>query len=185
MSLNSRPPAAQNIELSTTFFRGGRIRKGFHAQDCPIHEDRHSRSRASGRVKPAIALIFLILLPASVWAGSPRRRGKPVLVADPGYVLALGAADHFLHAWATGDLETGMVLLSDHVRRTQNAETIEQFFSAGQERGFEIMRGTVHKGHYRFPVVLVSREGSTVRHISSKIILVNTGKNDWAVDKLP
>lgn len=78
-----------------------------------------------------------------------------------------------------------MVLLSDHVRRTQNAERIEEFFSAGQARGFEIMRGTGHKGRYGFPVVLVSREGNRVRRVSSKIILVNTGKNDWAVDKLP
>ena len=129
--------------------------------------------------------MFLILVPAQIWAGRHRSPAKTAAVADSGYVLALNAADRFLHAWETGDLETGMVLLSDHVRRTQNAETIEEFFSAEQERGFEIMRGTGRKGRYRFPVVLVTREGTTVRRVSSKIILVNTGKNDWAVDRLP
>ena len=129
--------------------------------------------------------MVLVLLPAPVWAGPHRVVAKPAVEADSGYVLALGVANRFLHAWEAGDLETGMVLLSDHVRRTQNAERIEEFFSAGQERGFEIMRGTGHKGRYGFPVVLVSREGNRVRRVSSKIILVNTGKNDWAVDKLP
>lgn len=137
-----------------------------------------------GRGERGIALIFLILLPAPVWAGRRRTAAKPV-AGDPGYVLALGVANRFLHAWETSDLETGMVLLSDHVRRTQNAESIEQFFSAGQERGFEIMRGTGRKGRYLFPVVLFTRDGNTVRRVSSKIISVNTGKNDWAVDKLP
>ncbi len=136
-------------------------------------------------MKPAIALIFLILLPAPVWAAGRRRTTVKQADADPAYVLALGVADRFLHAWETGDLETGMVLLSDHVRRKENAETIEHFFSSGRERGFEIMSGTSHKGRYGFPVVLVTRDGNTVRRVSSKIILVNTGKNDWAVDKLP
>lgn len=137
-------------------------------------------------MKPAIAVLFLILLPVQGWGGGRHRPSTKLEAAtDPGYVLALGTADRFLHAWATGDLETGMVLLSDHVRRTQNAETIEQFFSAGQERGFELMRGNSHKGRYRFPVVLVTRQGNTARRVSSEITVVNTGKNDWAVDKLP
>jgi hypothetical protein len=184
MSLNSQAPAAQNILLAQ-LSRPRRHRKGFNVEDCAIHEDKHSNSRAWGRVKPALILILLILLPAPVWAGRHRATAKSASGADPGYVLALGTADRFLHAWETGDLETGMVLLSDHVRRTQNAERIEEFFSAGEERGFEITRGAGHKGRYRFPIVLVTREGNTVRRVSSKIILVNTGKNDWAVDRLP
>jgi hypothetical protein len=141
--------------------------------------------RALGRVKPAVALILLILLPAQGWGGRHRPSPKPAAISDPGYVLALAAADSFLHAWKIGDLETGMVLLSDRVRRTQNPETIEQFFSADQERGFEIMRGSGHAGRYRFPVTLVFKQGNAARRVVSEIILVNSGKNDWAVDKLP
>lgn len=188
MSLNSKPPTAQNIRLSSTILRGRGIWKGFNVQDCTIQPRGRTvtSSRAWTRVKPAIAALFLILLPAQAWGGGRHRpSARPEAVTDSGYVLALGIADRFLHAWETGDLETGMVLLSDHVRRTQNAETIEQFFTAGPERGFELMRGSGHKGRYRFPVVLVMRQGNTGRRVSSEIIVVNTGKNDWAVDKLP
>lgn len=138
-------------------------------------------------MKPAVIVILflLILLPAQGWGGRRRQSPKAAAVADRGYVVALGIANRFLNAWQAGDIETGMVLLSDRVRHTQNAETIEEFFSAGQERGFEIMRGSAHKGRYRFPVILVTRQGNTARRVSSEIILMNTGKNDWAVDKLP
>ncbi len=105
---------------------------------------------------------------------------------DPSYVFALGAANHFLHAWQTGDLENGTVMLSDGIRHSQNADKLEQFFSGGTERSFEIARGHGHKGRYSFPVVLVTPRGSShVRRKFSEIILVETGKNDWAVDKLP
>ncbi len=40
-------------------------------------------------------------------------------------------------------------------------------------------------GRYSFPVVLVTAGGSHVTRRSSEIILVDTGKNDWVVDKLP
>jgi hypothetical protein len=100
-------------------------------------------------------------------------------------VFALAAADHFLHAWQTGDPENGMVLLSDRVRHSQNADKLEQFFSHGTDRAFEIARGHRHHGRYSFPVVLVTPRGSHVTRRFSEITLVETGKNDWVVDKLP
>ena len=48
---------------------------------------------------------------------------------DAGHAFALAAANHFLHAWQTGDLENGMVLLSDGLRHSQNADQMEDFFS--------------------------------------------------------
>jgi hypothetical protein len=100
-------------------------------------------------------------------------------------VFALAAANHFLEAWQTGDLEAGMVLLSDRVRHSQNAEKLEQFFSSGTDRAFEITRGHGHPGRYGFPIVLVTPRGSHITRRFSEIILVETGKNDWVVDKLP
>jgi len=100
-------------------------------------------------------------------------------------VFALAAANHFLHAWQTGDLENGMVLLSDGIRHSQNADKLEQFFSNPKDRAFEIARGHGHKGRYSFPVVLVTAGASHLTRRSSEIILVETGKNDWVVDKLP
>jgi hypothetical protein len=138
-----------------------------------------------GLVKPVLVVILMILLPAQGWGGRRRPLSKPTVITDSDYVPALRTANRFLHAWETGDLETGTVLLSDRVRHAQNPEGIEDFFSPEQERGFEIMRGGGHKGRYRFPVVLVIRHGNTVRRVSSEIVVLNTGKNDWVVDKLP
>jgi len=84
-----------------------------------------------------------------------------------------------------GPVAGGMVLLGDGIRQTQNADKLEQFFSTGTERAFEITRGHGHSGLYSFPVVLVTLRGSHVARKTSEITLVETGKNDWVVDKLP
>jgi len=125
------------------------------------------------------------MLTVPVSARSSSHPAKQADVSDPGYVLALAAANHFLHAWQTGDVENGMVLLSDHIRRTQNPDQLEEFFSTGQDRAFEITRGHGRPGRYSFPVVLVTSRGARVTRKFSEIILVETGKNDWVVDKLP
>ncbi|MFI5114266.1 MAG: hypothetical protein ACHP7J_03900 [Terriglobales bacterium] len=130
---------------------------------------------------------FLLLLsPLSAWAANSHhpRSSQPAL-EDPGYVFALAAANRFLYAWQTGDLGAGTVMLSDRVRHSRNPDEIEQFFSGGANRAFEIMHGKGNRGRRRFPVVLVTGEGRRVHRKSSEIILVNTGKNDWAVDTLP
>ncbi len=130
-----------------------------------------------------VAVFLLLSLPA--WAGSHRNRPSQSTQTDPGYVLALGIANRFLLAWQMGDLETGMVLLSDQVRHSQNPEKLERFFTAGSGRSYEIARGTGNRVRYSFPVVLITAPGSQVRRRPSEIIVINTGKNDWAVDKLP
>jgi len=133
------------------------------------------------------AFLFLLAVfsPAPVWTRTHSRSAGDAPL-DPGYVFALAAANHFLHAWQTGDLEAGMVLLSDGLRHSQNADKLEQFFSSGNDRAFEITRGHGHRGRYSFPVVLVTPRGSShVTRRFSEIVLVETGKNDWVVDKLP
>ncbi len=132
-----------------------------------------------------IFLTFLLLLTTPVWARTHKNPPKPADPSDPGYVFALGAANHFLHAWQSADLENGTVLLSDGIRRAQNADKLEEFFSSGKDRGFEIARGHGHAGRYSFPVVLVTSRGSKITRRTSEIILIETGKNDWVVDKLP
>jgi len=119
------------------------------------------------------------------WArahGHPAKQENP---SDLGYVFALGTANHFLRAWQTGDVETGMVLLSDDLRHAQSADKLEEFFSNATARAFEITRGHGHQGLYSFPVVLVTLRASRVVRKFSEIILVEAGKNDWVVDKLP
>jgi hypothetical protein len=140
--------------------------------------------RTSISVKIRLAAYFF-LLTTPIWARSHGHPAKLENPSDPGYVLALGAANHFLHAWRTGDVEAGMVLLSDGFRRKQTSDKLEEFFSNATNRAFEITRGHGHQGLYSFPVVLVSIRGDHVARKFSEIILVESGKNDWVVDKLP
>jgi hypothetical protein len=144
------------------------------------------RNNSSVKVRLA-ALFFLpiIFLTAPLSAGSRKHPAQQSPPSGPSYVLALAAANHFLHAWQSADLENGTVLLSDGIRRSHNADKLEDFFSSGKERGFEIGRGNGHAGRYSFPVVLVTTRGSHVTRRSSEIILIETGKNDWVIDKLP
>ena len=134
----------------------------------------------------AFLSLLTVFLATPVWARPNTHPAKPSVLSDPGYVFALAAANHFLHDWQTGDAENGMVLRSDSVRHSQNADKLEEFFSNATNRAFEIARGHGHQGRYSFPVVLVSLRGSShVTRKFSEIILVETGKNDWVVDKLP
>jgi hypothetical protein len=151
-------------------------------RSLPAKFTRGERHRVSYRW----TAFLLLLLPLSAWAASSHhpRAGQPAL-ENPGYILALATANRFLHAWQSGDLEAGMVLLSDHFRHSRNPDEIENFFSGDTYRAFEIAHGKGNRGRWRFPVVLLTVEGGRVHRKFSKIVLVNTGKNDWAVDTLP
>lgn len=136
---------------------------------------------------PFLLAVVLTMLPpaAPVWARTHSHSAEQSITSDPGYAFALAAADHFLHAWQTGDAENGMVLLGEGVRHSQNADKLEQFFSNAKDRAFEITRGHGRPGRYIFSVVLVTPLGSHVTRKFSEITLVDAGKNDWVVDKLP
>jgi hypothetical protein len=139
--------------------------------------------------------MFLLLITVLLTSPAlPRTRTHPhsakqEIPTDSGYVYALAAANHFLHAWQTGDLESGMVLLSDGLRHSQNADQIEEFFSNAKTgtkvRSFEITVGHGNPGRYTFPIVLVTPRGNHLTRKFSEITLIEAGKNDWVVDKLP
>jgi len=138
------------------------------------------------KIQLTACLFLLTVFPtAPVWARSHSHSAQQEGPLDSGYVFALAAANHFLHAWQTGDLEAGTVLLSDSVRHAQTADKLEQLFSNETNRAFEITRGHGHQGRYSFPVVLVTPRGSHVTRKFSEIVLIDTGKDDWVVDKLP
>jgi hypothetical protein len=130
-------------------------------------------------------LLFVIYLATPSSARTHGQHGRPTAPTDPGYVSALATANRFLHAWQAGDLENGMVLISDGIRHSQNAETFEQLFSSTGDRAFEITTGYGHRGRYSFPIVLLAPKGTHVTRRSSEITVVDAGKNDWVVDKLP
>jgi hypothetical protein len=113
---------------------------------------------------------------------------KPAPALDAAYVPALAAADRFLQAWQSGDVENGMVLLTDQAKEAMNTDVFEKFFSNHELAGYQIDRGRlVKRGRYEFPVVLITGTSKSlqVRRRFSSIVVVNTGNNEWAVDKLP
>ena len=119
------------------------------------------------------------------------RAAKPKTAIDGEYVSALGAANRFLHAWQVQDHETGVLMLTDAAKRRVSEEALDAFFSAGaaREESFEINRGKrLAPGRYEFPIVLwhtASGKNGKPHPSYSKIVVVRTGKDDWAIDKLP
>jgi len=137
---------------------------------------------AFSRQLPSLILCVLLPLPHL------DAKTRPSAALDPGYVRALAAADHFLQAWQSGDVESGTALLSSHAKEAVTSDGVEAFFSAPVPGAYEIERGKLLKrGRYEFPVVLAmeTAKGARARRHFSSIIVVNTGNNDWAVDKLP
>ena len=138
-------------------------------------------------MKLQLASCLSLLIPSLALPLYARSHSRPAKPQPPGpeYVFALAAANRFLYAWQTGDLEHATVQLSDHIRRSQTASQLEQYISSTKDRAFEIAGGRKIKSGYSFPVVLVTSAGDNSARKFSAIMLVATGKNDWLVDKLP
>ena len=136
-------------------------------------------------MKFRLRMMGLLLLAVALVSGAGQQLSRKNNSSETGYVLALATANRFLNAWQAGDLETGIVLLSDHARKSQSAESMEDLFSPGAARAFEINHGKRDHGRYRFPVVMVFRKSDHLHRKFSEIVLVNSGKDDWVVDRLP
>ncbi len=132
---------------------------------------------------------ILVHLSTSALFASPRTApAKTRLRNGIGYAFALAAANRFLQAWQGGDAENGIVLLTAHAKEEISHESLEAFFSSPPPAAYEIVHGKLlHPGRYSFPVVLLGpapRSGHASRRFSTMVV-VDTGNNDWAVDKLP
>ncbi len=145
----------------------------------PLREVSWLAAPGPRRSQPLSLILFLcMLLPLPAAA-----KTRP---SDAGYAPALAAADHFLQAWQSGDAENGMALMTSHAKGAATTEGVEKFFSNSPGSAYEIGRGKLLKrGRYEFPVVLMSAARNHPRRRFSSIVIVDTGNNDWAVDKLP
>jgi hypothetical protein len=111
---------------------------------------------------------------------------KPVPAADPDYIFALGAADHLLQSWESGDLEAGVVMLTDAAKQNISESQLDDFFATEKQgpRGFELSHGKrLDAGKYDFPVALF--EGKNKPPRLSHLIVIKESKNEWVVDRLP
>jgi len=132
-----------------------------------------------------LSLASVLLLGATLCARSKVTASCPT---DPDYLSALAAANQFLHAWQTQDRETGLVMLSDNAKHGIPEDRLHTFLSPGPEAAFEISRGRkLPAKRYAFPIVLFGarQDGKTLRPHLAELIVVRTGKDDWAIDKLP
>lgn len=141
-----------------------------------------SFNRALGCLGLISCLVFLNFPPVQA-----RTRAAVSVASDPDYISALAAANRFLRAWQDQDHETGLLMLTDGAKQNISEERFQTFFSPGQAAAYEIARGKkLEAGRYAFPITLFrsgSQPSRQPRHF--RIILIRTGKEDWAVDKLP
>jgi hypothetical protein len=135
--------------------------------------------------KVSVLLLALAMsLPASA-------KSKAAWTPDAEYVSALATANRFLHAWQVQDHEAGLLLLTDAAKRQTSEDYLDLFFSSegSSQEGFEINRGKRLKaGRYEFPVALwhtIPGKNQKPRPRFSEIVVVRTGKDEWAIDKLP
>jgi len=138
------------------------------------------------RVPRWLHLLLALLLPLLLAGATANPRPSSAL--DSSYVPALAVANHFLQAWQSGDVESGTILLTTHAKQPLSRDDLDRFFSNPEPSGYEIGRGTlVKRGRYEFPVVLVTGASKNphIHRRFSSIVILNTGRNDWAVDKLP
>jgi hypothetical protein len=104
------------------------------------------------------------------------------------YVLALNSANRFLQAWQVEDHEAGLMMLTDSAKHATSPEKLESYFSpeTATQRAYEVARGRkIKAGRYTFPVTFFEQGAGTPRVRNSQIMVVQTGKDEWAVDKLP
>jgi hypothetical protein len=137
-----------------------------------------------------LALVVLCWCAASAAGRThPSARTRPSTTAERDYVVALATANRFLQAWHSHDQETGLLLLSDSAKQHTSADKLEAFFVADWRTAYEIGRGQkIKAGRYTFPVSLFEASAGQERRTrlrSFQLIVTRTGKDDWAIDKLP
>lgn len=144
----------------------------------------HLRSR---RHLAFAALILSLTLLLSASAIVRNKRSDPPAAPDRGYTSALAAANRFLQAWQNQDHETGLLMLTDTAKQRSSEDRLEAFFSSGSGAAYEIARGKKLKaGRYTFPITLfASRSNNKACGRQKSEIVVVSGQNEWAVDKLP
>lgn len=121
--------------------------------------------------------------------GSTKSKPQRSAALDQDYVAALATAHRFLRAWETHDQETAVLLLSDAARKRVSEEQFMTFFEETAPAAYEITRGRkIRGGLYAFPIALFPPGGPPRHGIHprySELMILNTGKNGWAIDKLP
>jgi hypothetical protein len=143
------------------------------------------RVLCAGIFLPFILAAYFAPVPAFARIRTHHAQSAP----DGDYISALAVANKFLYAWQNHDEETGLLLLTEHVKNSSTEDNIAAFFTSAPLVTYEIGRGKKLKpGLYVFPLALYNargrKEGVCPRRYS-QLNVIRTGKEDWAIDKLP
>ena len=132
-----------------------------------------------------VALAITSCAPALAW-GKKHKAAAPA-PADSNYLFGLSAANRFLAAWQSNDQAAALPLITNRAKQQATEDGVDKLFSGSSTRAFEITRGrALRQGRYQFSIVLLQADDSGhTRRRFAELVVVNTGKNDWAVDKLP
>ena len=135
----------------------------------------------------SVTLLIALTLSASPQAWARKRKAPTQPAADSNYVAALAIANRLLDAWQNNDQAGAMPLITNRAKQQSTEEGIDKLFSGPAMRAFEITRGrSLRQESYHFAIVLLQADdsGRTTRRFT-ELVVINTGRNDWAVDKLP
>lgn len=130
------------------------------------------------------AITFTLSTSTLAWA---KKHKTPAQPSDSNYIAGLATANRFLEAWQGNDQAAAMPLITNRAKQQATEDGVDLLFSGPTTRAFEIAHGrALRAGRYQFSVVMLQADdsGHTRRRIGD-LIVTNTGKNDWAVDKLP
>lgn len=133
----------------------------------------------------ACLIAFALSAPPQAWAKKRKAPAQPA--TDSNYVAGLATANHFLDAWQNNDQAGAMPLITTKAKQQSTEEGIDKLFSGPAMRAFEITRGrSLRQDSYQFSIVLLQADDSGhTRRRFAELVVINTGGNDWAVDKLP
>lgn len=77
------------------------------------------------------------------------------------------------------------MMLTDVAREEVSSDKLQEFFSPSDQAAYEIQRGRrMNAGEYVFPVVLFGAAQSSQPR-PCRLVIMRTGKNEWAVNRLP
>jgi hypothetical protein len=135
----------------------------------------------------AVACFIALALSASPQTWAKKRKAPAQPAADSNYVAGLATANRLLDAWQNNDLAGAMPLITNRAKQQATEEGLDKLFSGPTMRAFEISRGrSLRPDSYQFSIVLLQADDSGhTRRRFAELVVINTGKNDWAVDKLP
>jgi hypothetical protein len=144
--------------------------------------------RSCGRWSALLILALCFVLITDISARTRPARNRAGL--DDAYISALAVANRFLQAWQSHDQETAVLLLTNAAKQHCSEDRLDSFFSTDSRAAYEIGRGRkLQTGRYVFPLTIFVGSGASSRASArphyTELIVTKTGKNDWAVDKLP